>query len=234
MNKFSFPLSLISIAVLAACTTYDRATPAPGAVVVEPPKAAAVPAPAGTIVAPVVVAPAPAPVAAPSVVVPSTPALRVGNGRIESIAAGDPASGARGAASSSARRISIRMDDGSVQFVNSDAPNVAIGDRIELTGDGHIRRPGSSSVAVVTPAIEPSTVVVPTTLTLRPGIGRIESISAVPPSAAAGGSKPGSTKRLGVKMGDGSVQFVDTGAVGLALGDRIELTADGYIRRPAP
>src|SRR5918995_2708132 len=99
MNKFSFPLSLISIAVLAACTTYDRATPAPGAVVVEPPKAAAVPAPAGTIVAPVVVAPAPAPVAAPSVVVPSTPALRVGNGRIESIAAGDPASGARGAAS---------------------------------------------------------------------------------------------------------------------------------------
>jgi hypothetical protein len=32
-------------------------------------------------------------------------------------------------------------------------------------------------------------------------------------------------------MDDGSMQHVDTPSTGLAVGDRIELTKDGYIRR---
>jgi hypothetical protein len=68
----------------------------------------------------------------------------------------------------------------------------------------------------------------PTPTAIRPGFGRIESIAAVPQSAAAGGT---SMRRLGIKMEDGTVQYVDTGAPGYALGDRIELTRDGYIRR---
>ena len=84
---------------------------------------------------------------------------------------------------------------------------------------------------VVTPAPAVSAPVVvaqPTPTAIRPGFGRIESIAAVPPSAAAGGA---SMRRLGIKMEDGTVQYVDTAAPGYALGDRIELTRDGYIRR---
>jgi hypothetical protein len=88
---------------------------------------------------------------------------------------------------------------------------------------------------VVTPPAAPSAsapapvvVVQPTPTAIRPGFGRIESIAAVPPSAAAGGA---SMRRFGIKMEDGTVQYVDTAAPGYALGDRIELTRDGYIRR---
>ena len=61
-----------------------------------------------------------------------------------------------------------------------------------------------------------------------PGHGRIESIAAVPPSAAAGGT---SSRRIGVKMDDNTLQFVDTNAAGLEIGDRIQITPEGTIRR---
>jgi hypothetical protein len=35
-------------------------------------------------------------------------------------------------------------------------------------------------------------------------------------------------------MADNSVQYLDTGATGLNLGDRVEITSDGYMKRPAP
>jgi hypothetical protein len=37
--------------------------------------------------------------------------------------------------------------------------------------------------------------------------------------------------RLGIKMDDGSMQIVDTPSTGLAIGDRVELTREGFIRR---
>jgi hypothetical protein len=81
---------------------------------------------------------------------------------------------------------------------------------------------------VVVPQASTAPVVVPTAI--RPGFGRLESITALPQSAAAGGStKP--MRRLGIKMADGTVQYVDTAAEGLSLGDRVELTSDGQIRR---
>lgn len=78
-------------------------------------------------------------------------------------------------------------------------------------------------------ATPPTTVVVTSPVAVRPGFGRVESINAAPSSsaAAAGGQ---TMRRLGIKMEDGTMQFVDTTAGNVALGDRVELTADGRIR----
>jgi hypothetical protein len=38
-------------------------------------------------------------------------------------------------------------------------------------------------------------------------------------------------RRFGIKMEDGTVQYVDTAAQGIAVGDRVELTRDAQIRR---
>jgi hypothetical protein len=55
-------------------------------------------------------------------------------------------------------------------------------------------------------------------------------MTALPVSAGAGATtKP--MRRLGIKMDDGTVQYVDTAAEGYSIGDRIELTRDGYIKR---
>jgi hypothetical protein len=65
--------------------------------------------------------------------------------------------------------------------------------------------------------------------TLRAGIGRIESLSATP-SAGAGTTAPSAMRRYGIKMEDGSMQYVDSDAPNLAIGERVQLTSDGYIR----
>ena len=62
---------------------------------------------------------------------------------------------------------------------------------------------------------------------LRPGFGRVESITALPQSAAAGGS---AMRRFGIKMEDGTTQYVDSSASGINMGERVELTGDGRIR----
>jgi len=129
MTKTRITLSIISLSLLAACATREPVTPAP--VVVTP-------APAQVIVAP---APAPAP-AAGTVIVPSAgattapmvvaPTLRFGHGRIESIAANPSGPGSR---------IAVKMDDGTVQYLDTRAPNLGIGDRVEVTRDGFMRHP---------------------------------------------------------------------------------------------
>ena len=93
-------------------------------------------------------------------------------------------------------------------------------------------------VVIVPPQAPPVVNVPPTvttppvvqTVSLRPGFGRIETM--MPAStASAGGTAPGAMQRLGIRMDDGSMQYVDTPAAGLSIGDRIELTREGYIRR---
>ena len=69
---------------------------------------------------------------------------------------------------------------------------------------------------------------------LRPGFGRIESMSPVSTAASAGGTAPTAMQRLGLRMDDGTMQVVDTPSPGLSIGDRVELTRDGYIRRIPP
>jgi hypothetical protein len=69
---------------------------------------------------------------------------------------------------------------------------------------------------------------------LRAGYGRIESILPLP-SAGAGGTAAGptntATNRITAKMDDGSKQYFDTQAAGLAVGDRIEITHDLVLLR---
>ena len=109
------------LALAAGCATEEKATPAP--VVVTPP-------------APAVVVPQAAPTA-PAVVVPAPVAVKAGHGRIESITALPPSAAAGGSA---AQRIGVKMDDGTMQYFDTSAPNLAIGDRIEITADGNLRR----------------------------------------------------------------------------------------------
>ena len=145
MNRVPFILSAISLAVLAGCATESGITSAPAPVVVAP---AAAPAPvaaapatptysvgaAGTTV---VVPNA----AAPTVVAPLAAApLRVGFGRIESILI-LPNAAAGGTAPNASKRIAMRMDDGTVQYFDTNAADVAVGDRIEITPNGTMRQP---------------------------------------------------------------------------------------------
>jgi hypothetical protein len=121
MSKFFVVISLFSLGLIAACSSYDPVTPAP--VVVAP-------------TAPVVTAPAAT--SGPAVVVPT--ALRPGNGRVESITTvASAAAGATGSSASSLQRVAIRMDDGTVQVVDTRATGLALGNRVELTKDGMIR-----------------------------------------------------------------------------------------------
>ena len=92
---------------------------------------------------------------------------------------------------------------------------------------------------VVTPAPAPAVVAAPPPSVpvvvaepsgaVRPGHGRIESITWLGSSAAAGASQP--MRRFRIRMDDGTAQTVDSAAEGFSTGDWIELTRDGYIRR---
>ena len=92
------------------------------------------------------------------------------------------------------------------------------------------------TAAVVVPPAAPGSVVVAPAAPqpLRAGTGRIESLLDIPASAAAGSSVPNANKRVGIRMDDGSLQYVDTAATGLAVGDRVAITSDGNMRHPAP
>jgi hypothetical protein len=128
MTRLVFPLSLCALAVLAACATSDPVTPAPAPVIVAP--APVVTAPPAAVVVPQV--------AAAPVVVPTPTAIQAGFGRIETITA-LPASAAAGGTVKPLRRIGIKMENGTVQYVDTAAEGLSIGERVELTSDGQIR-----------------------------------------------------------------------------------------------
>ena len=90
------------------------------------------------------------------------------------------------------------------------------------------QQPAGSTVFVQQ---QPAMVVMPASAQpLRAGMGRIESIAPAP-TAAAGSSVHESTKRVAIRMADGSVQHVDTVATGMGIGDSVEITSDGYMKR---
>jgi len=125
MLKLGFPLSLIAAAALTACMARERVVQP---VIVTPPATSVAVAPAGTT---------------PSTgVTQAAPSLRAGIGRIESIGPVPQWSASTGGGqSSSMRRVGIRMDDGTLQFIDTDAPSLRVGDRIEITASGFIRQP---------------------------------------------------------------------------------------------
>jgi len=99
-----------------------------------------------------------------------------------------------------------------------------------------VPQPSPPAATVVVPQATPGAVVVAPAAAqpLRAGTGRIESILDLPRAAAAGSTVPGANKRVGIRMDDGSVQYVDTAACCLTIGDRVAMTSDGYMRHPAP
>src|ERR1043165_2654909 len=129
MNRIPFILSTIALGVLAGCAAKHRVTSAPAPVVVAAPaQAPYVLAPAGTVVVPQ------AGPAGTGVVAPAPVALRAGCGRIESILPVPNA--AAGGTAAATRRVTMRMDDGSVQYFDTEAPSLSVGERIEITKDG--------------------------------------------------------------------------------------------------
>src|SRR5213596_2683497 len=141
MSKLPFTLSLAAAAILAGCATESRVAPAPAPVVVSPAApAAAVVVPPSTAAAPAVIVPqsgtAPVVVAAAAAL-----PLRAGTGRIDSILDIPPAAAAGSSVPGANKRVGIRMDDGSIQYVDTAAPGLAIGDRVAITSDGYMRHP---------------------------------------------------------------------------------------------
>ena len=82
--------------------------------------------------------------------------------------------------------------------------------------------PSASAGETVSPAAAPTP--------LRVGFGRIESIQVAPNASA--GAAPNPSKRLALRMDDGTVQNFDTNAAGIAVGDRVEITVNGTLRHP--
>jgi len=64
----------------------------------------------------------------------------------------------------------------------------------------------------------------------KPGFGRVETVT-VMPTASAGGTAPSMMSRISIRMEDGTTQYVDTSVSGLAPGDRVEITNEGYLKR---
>jgi hypothetical protein len=133
MRKSIYPVSLIALALLGACASEQPATPAPAPVVVIPPQQ---PAPAAQ-------APAPAAQAqtAPTVVASQPAQLKAGYGRVETISAVPQSAGAGSTSNGDSRRLGVRMEDGTFQYVDTPAANIRVGDRVQFTSDGYIRHP---------------------------------------------------------------------------------------------
>ena len=144
MKRVPLTVTAAVLAALGGCVAYEPVAPA-GTVVTAPNAVVTTPAPIVTSPPVVVQSSPPATVVTPgvvvapgtAVVVPPAVGVRPGMGRIDSSTRLSQASGL----TNPLRRFGIRMDDGTVQFVDTQAPNLEIGDRVELTADNHIRYP---------------------------------------------------------------------------------------------
>jgi hypothetical protein len=93
---------------------------------------------------------------------------------------------------------------------------------------------GGQAVVVPQPSTGAAVVVPPAPGPLRAGFARVDSITPIPVAAAGGGTVTSATRRIGLRMDDGTVQYVDSTAAPLSVGDRVEVTSDGKMRFPVP
>jgi hypothetical protein len=123
-TMLSAPALVLSFA-LAACSTYDPNYTA------SPPNPD--PAPQSTL----------PPTGAAAAAVPAPISYRPGNGVVESVSIerSAPSAGAGGTVGNvGLYRMTVRMDDGSLQTIVQDNPNFRPGDRVQLTADGRVIR----------------------------------------------------------------------------------------------
>ncbi len=136
MARLAIPLTILAAAVLGACATRDpnypdRPTPAAGAPVTS------------SSGQPILYSSGPVTPGTP--IVPATTVFKPGVGTIESISTVHITSAASASAGSSAAdrlayRLTVKMDDGSLQAIDQDNRNFAVGDRVEITGNGQVIR----------------------------------------------------------------------------------------------
>lgn len=213
MGKFAFPLSLVAVAVLAACASPEAVTTMrPVDYVLAEPSAVA----GGT-----------AQPAAPTV------SYLPGAGRIDAVNAVQKDGG-------SAWRVTLRMDDGSIRVIDTLTDGVMVGKRAHLDADGRLslveREPVVAVPAASAAAAAAGSSAAPAFETRwvapRAGLGRVESLAVVPNHAGFTGSQPIlSVWRIGVRMDDGTQQVMDSPATGLSVGNRIRITHEGNIAR---
>jgi len=124
MRSITLP-ALAAVAVLAGCATY-RVTPPPQAPVVS------------STGAPVMSSSGPVTSAAPAAT--ARAGLRTGYGVVESISLVNPPSASAGgpAVISAPYRLTVRMDDNSVQWIDVADRDYRIGDRLQINADNRI------------------------------------------------------------------------------------------------
>jgi len=142
MARTALPLSIAAAALLGACATPDPNLPDRPTPVATAPVATGQ---ATTVVSGQPVLIASGPVQPGTVVVPAGNLFKAGMGRVESVQAVHitPYAGASAGESAPERlayRLTLRMDDGSLQAVDQTAREFAVGDRVEITGDGRVIR----------------------------------------------------------------------------------------------
>ena len=125
-------LALVAATALAACASYEE--PAPVSAVPVPPAAPVVRTPPASASTPVALATLQA------------GTYRPGTGILESIGLVTlpPSSAAAGATAAPAPgpyRLTIRMDDGTIQTLIQDTRALLVGDRLQITQDGRLIRP---------------------------------------------------------------------------------------------
>lgn len=145
MARIALPLSLFALAALAACATPDYGTTATP-VVTSSSGTAVTTASSGAVVTGQPVLIASGPVQPGTVIVPTSNIFRAGMGTIEAVQAvhitpyGASASAGASQPQRTAYRLSMKMDDGSMQAIDQSNGDFRIGDRVEIRGDGTVIR----------------------------------------------------------------------------------------------
>jgi len=143
MARLAVPLSLVSLAVLAACATRDPNYPDRPTPVATAPVVVSTGQPVVTSGTPILYSSGP--VAPGTPIVAGASVFKPGMGTVDSIQTVRITSAAQASAGSSqpdrlAYRLTVRMDDGSLQAIDQDNRNFAVGDRVEIASNGQIVR----------------------------------------------------------------------------------------------
>ena len=182
-------------------------------------------------------------------------AYRAGTGSVEAVKAARVAVPRRDGSSplddlfrprwTEGHQLTLRMDDGSSQQVTQDRDTFKVGERVEITADGHVLRATSGKTparAGYRPGTGVVEVVRPARVAAAPsGSQASASDGAIIGSQAAGGGYGTPVERLFrsessaeahqlvVKMDDGTRQHVTQESAAFQPGDRVAIHADGRV-----
>ena len=126
-------------------------------------------------------------------------------------------------------RLSLRMDDGTIQALTQDSLFYA-GERVEVTPQGRVMRVRPIATASVTAPAAP--------VPVRSGGASVQSVGVAKLiSAAAGASAPSETgdmdeQTLSLRMDDGATQALAVRGATFQPGERVSVTSDRRVLKP--